>query len=1432
MIARRPQWQKNDRAQPSRYGGSAVVSAQRTHACSAVVRCVSSVLVCGSELSTCSTVLCSAYPHADYSNSTHHQIRATHTLSRHTHRSALTSLLSQAAGCIRPVHRAMMLTLLLLSGLSAVVWCPQPAPTSPVLLAAPLGRRPLHSSSSYMSSHLTSKRDAGDPNSVTSSYSIVSKYSDSSSAHPSSSSHLHSSTHSPHSLSSHRQSDTDRLSNGTHSLSSAASSRYANSVQRDDDEGEADGVRDNVERRRGDKVGSRDSRYLSAGREAAAATAAVDSSSALAAPPGTARFFNRPSSSSSLLSSLHSNSSPAHNADSRNDFHDERHNRLFVSRTSAAANSFSSTSSSLSSASPSLSDRHDTLPFTASADRVPLLLRALVVDVLGKQQSPTPPTNARIDALRSYCLRLLSSRLTSAHSSASSPLSALQDAVHSAVTAISPSEGAYAAELLQRFSRRDGIRDKARVLQLLLACKDTAETARGVHDSFALSVATSAFPIAQPLATPLTPQPKVDLSRQRTTEQLPSLLINHSTYSAGGGHAAEVGQLTDAELVRDLLYTFQAIDGRKLHFHSPSLSYRLTSSALQLVSPPRQRLVARLSQLGALYKLVCGYVNNALERGSGAEKERARQSITAVYGHHSLHPPPTPSRHAALMSIHSASTASSSGSSLRPIGLMEQSFVASLQSELTDYFRWVSVIEAQHLQAPDELTLHRLWLAVQQPLSRLIILATLSGSAATLHGGALLNCLANARQHGSSTVQSLVSKLLNASCAPLFHLIQHWLRQGDIHDAHSEFFIAVDQSVPSVRLWSDKYRVRRSMLPSFIPLAVAEQILVVGKSVNFIRQCCQDTTWQADSALDIEALLAATTFTDASSLSSLSSSSSPLSREVAASASLTNAHLLSLMLDKYHFLRHVRALKSYLLMSAGDFIEQLLSQLHSELHKPGAALNPRHLTFLLDQAVRASNARFEPPDVLHRLSIKVHRSSSASSSSDESGWEAFTLDYLIDSPLNVIITPASMAVYLRVFAVLWRLKRVEWELKDVWMRQSSHRYAIEEQLLGVAGGVYDGMRHLMAGGYELRQAMWHLLSNLSSYFMFQVLESSWRAFEAQVKAGKEMDDLIAAHRMYVQQISDKALLTGVAAPLSAVLLPLLDDMLRFAHTQQVMYDEAVHECSKRQTYTLSKQPSSGKDKQAVSAESSRRGSVEESIPNRRRSVSAAEVYLTTSGALMDSGVFVGMLPRWQDELDRQRLSFHQHTNQLLLALDAAIEKGHTNIRAQQQQQQQKQEEAPQLSDVMQTPARTTLVEGRRPAGPAAIQRPASSAYMGELEFLRLRLDYNHFYTSRTQQQHTTAHSHHTASSAVARLHSTPISTHRTSSALRSSSAVANGGSVAASSASTASTRPTGRASSTATQNGAEMAKAGLPPRPRQQIGRRTEATGSGDDEAD
>ena len=33
------------------------------------------------------------------------------------------------------------------------------------------------------------------------------------------------------------------------------------------------------------------------------------------------------------------------------------------------------------------------------------------------------------------------------------------------------------------------------------------------------------------------------------------------------------------------------------------------------------------------------------------------------------------------------------------------------------------------------------------------------------------------------------------------------------------------------------------MVPSFIPVDLANKILVIGKSINFMRKCCNDTEW-------------------------------------------------------------------------------------------------------------------------------------------------------------------------------------------------------------------------------------------------------------------------------------------------------------------------------------------------------------------------------------------------------------------------------------------------------------------------------------------------------------------------------------------------------------------------------------------------------------
>lgn len=66
-------------------------------------------------------------------------------------------------------------------------------------------------------------------------------------------------------------------------------------------------------------------------------------------------------------------------------------------------------------------------------------------------------------------------------------------------------------------------------------------------------------------------------------------------------------------------------------------------------------------------------------------------------------------------------------------------------------------------------------------------------------------------------------------------------------------------------------------------------------------------------------------FSSGTDLSSFASS-------IDSSFASVNAHLLSLLTTKYDFMGHACALKKYLLLSQGDFIQHLLDLLQSVLH--------------------------------------------------------------------------------------------------------------------------------------------------------------------------------------------------------------------------------------------------------------------------------------------------------------------------------------------------------------------------------------------------------------------------------------------------------------------------------------------------------------------
>jgi gamma-tubulin complex component 3 len=110
-----------------------------------------------------------------------------------------------------------------------------------------------------------------------------------------------------------------------------------------------------------------------------------------------------------------------------------------------------------------------------------------------------------------------------------------------------------------------------------------------------------------------------------------------------------------------------------------------------------------------------------------------------------------------------------------------------------------------------------------------------------------------------------------------------------------------------------------------------------------------------------------------------------------------DAKLLNLVMSRFYVQTHLLALKKFMLLGQGDFVTCLMDGVGPELKRRANQLFRHNLTGILEGALRASNAQFEPSYVLDRIGIRLLEASAG-----DSGWEIFSLDYAIDAPLNTV----------------------------------------------------------------------------------------------------------------------------------------------------------------------------------------------------------------------------------------------------------------------------------------------------------------------------------------------------------------------------------------------------------------------------------------------
>ena len=591
--------------------------------------------------------------------------------------------------------------------------------------------------------------------------------------------------------------------------------------------------------------------------------------------------------------------------------------------------------------------------------------------------------------------------------------------------------------------------------------------------------------------------------------------------------------ITEKDLINDLMFVFQGIDGHYITYNSKADAFCLNN-----IIPFNENIVdivSSLCELGWLYKKVSNYLTFFNESNIPSQ--------------------------------------------------FIQSFSYAVQSELNEYYKLISFFKKKNESSnesdstTEDLSLKNLVLWTTEPIERMRWLAVSCESVYTLRGTAIISQIYS--YVNTAGAEIYLNKVLEEISKPFITFIRNWILYGDLQDPYKEFFVDIIEKINEDDIWNLRYKIVYKNIPNFLSRELAIKIFEIGKCINFIRTYCEDSSYslsaikniikeQIDihsndndsSKMDIVNEAEATnqkiqnTFIDIPAysnclcfLNSLDESSSQSSSmtfltslisQVHLIHSLINKEVIKIFYDKFHFKENLTAINRYLLLGQGDMMQSLMESLFDELKKPASHIYKHNLQANLETAIRASNAKFNDKECLKKLNIKL-----MDASTGDTGWDIFLLEYNVDVPLTVIFTKSSLKEYQKLFFFFWKLKRLEYSQDhQIWRKFMTYAHTLKEK--------FDVMRTVIQRSMLFNQQVIHFVSNLHNFIALEVLETQYKIFFDKLPSITSLDELISLHRKFVDNVINQSLLNTDNNSIYKKIIQIFDLIIRFRTALDVL----------------------------------------------------------------------------------------------------------------------------------------------------------------------------------------------------------------------------------------------------------------------------------------
>ena len=456
-----------------------------------------------------------------------------------------------------------------------------------------------------------------------------------------------------------------------------------------------------------------------------------------------------------------------------------------------------------------------------------------------------------------------------------------------------------------------------------------------------------------------------------------------------------------------------------------------------------------------------------------------------------------------------------------------QSLAYSLKHEINKFYIFTAMLEQSSDKGTDKIK--NIWASCDDVLENMKWLAILCDGVEGHKGCEIISAIYCYWRTGNESVKNLMKSILEEVSLPILEMIKNWMIEGELIDTFHEFFITINYTANKKKLWFEMFKINHEMVPCFFSQKLTQKILLTGKSLYFLRKACAEEGWsetipEVESILDIEKAAWVTRI-----------------------AQSTNEKLLNVLFGKYRLQEHCLSVKRYLLMSQGDFHHALMEGILPILNQHARKIYKHTLVSILETAIKSSNCQYHPLEFSDRVNVKLEEFKGS-----DLGWDIFSLDYSIGSPLDTFFTGEIMSIYRKIFTLLWKVKRAHYLINSL---QHPHDLILLEDLR-------DFLPQLKITAL-LGNQISHFINILSNYLMVESIEAQWEKFYKNLTNAEDLDELIRIHNKFIQNIQEHCFISTESV--NRQIIKILDIIIRYHNSREVFITSAKEELSIRKS---------------------------------------------------------------------------------------------------------------------------------------------------------------------------------------------------------------------------------------------------------------------------